>query len=70
MNNTEQWHRYLTFDLATSTGWDTARAVTNFVCIAPAGPAVLITFRRAARRARFRAPVRFTPSGPTASDRN
>lgn len=30
---TEQWHRYLAFDLATSLGWDTGRAVTNFVCI-------------------------------------
>lgn len=56
---TEQWHRYLAFDLATSLGWDTGRAVTNFICITLAGPAVLTTFRRAARRARFQAPVRF-----------
>ncbi|MFK0138457.1 ECF transporter S component [Streptomyces murinus] len=59
---TEQWHRYVAFDLATSLGWDTGRAVTNFVCVLLAGPAVLTTFRRAARRARFRAPVRF--AGP------
>lgn len=59
---TQQWNRYLAFDLATSLGWDTGRAVTNFVCIVLAGPAVLITFRRAARRARFQAPVRFTSS--------
>ncbi|RPK41479.1 hypothetical protein EES39_22140 [Streptomyces sp. ADI92-24] len=45
---TEQWHRYLVFDLATSLGWDTGRAVTNFVCILLAGPAVLTNFRRAA----------------------
>ncbi|MER6956247.1 ECF transporter S component [Streptomyces sp. NPDC000618] len=56
---TEQWQRYLAFDVATSLGWDTGRAVTNLVCILLAGPAVLTTFRRAARRARFRAPVRF-----------
>ncbi|MFF2960262.1 ECF transporter S component [Streptomyces sp. NPDC057963] len=63
---TEQWHRYVAFDLATSLGWDTGRAVTNFVCITLAGPAVLTTFRRAARRARFRAPVRFR--SPDATD--
>ncbi len=56
---TEQWQRYIAFDLATSLGWDTGRAVTNFVCVLLAGPAVLTTFRRAARKARFRAPVRF-----------
>ncbi|MFI6463543.1 ECF transporter S component [Streptomyces sp. NPDC050528] len=56
---TEQWHRYLDFDLATSLGRDTGRAITNFVCILLADPAVLTTFRRAAREARFRAPVRF-----------
>lgn len=61
---TEQWHRYVAFDLATSLGWDTGRAVTNFVCVLLAGPAVLTTFRRAARRARFRAPARFTAPQP------
>ncbi|MGA5699661.1 ECF transporter S component [Peterkaempfera bronchialis] len=63
---TEQWHRYLAFDVATSLGWDTGRAVTNFVCITLAGPAVLTAFRRAARRARFDAAVRFDPrtTGP------
>ncbi|WP_443051854.1 hypothetical protein [Streptomyces sp. NBC_00304] len=43
---------------------DHLRALTDFVCITPGGPAVLATFRRAARRARFQAPVRFTPAGP------
>ena len=61
---TQQWHRYLAFDAATSLGWDTGRAVTNFLCILLAGPAALTTFRRAARRARFTAPVRFTPHPP------
>lgn len=69
---TEQWHRYLAFDVATSLGWDTGRAVTNFVAILLAGPAALTTFRRAARRANFTGPVRFTapaarPEPPSAS---
>ncbi|MGW2480803.1 ECF transporter S component [Streptomyces sp. NPDC001571] len=64
---TEQWHRYLAFDLATSLGWDTGRAVTNFICIELAGPAVLTVFRRAARKARFQAPIGFAPRrGPDA----
>ncbi|MEV6681540.1 ECF transporter S component [Streptomyces erythrochromogenes] len=58
---TEQFQRYLAFDLATSLGWDTGRAVTNFICICLAGPAVLTVFRRAARKARFQAPIRFKP---------
>ncbi len=59
---TQQWHRYLLFDAATSLGWDTGRAVTTFVGVLIAGPAVLTTFRRATRRARFEAPVRFEPA--------
>lgn len=43
---------------ATSLGWD-GRAVTNFICATLAGPAVLTVFRRAAREARFQAPIRF-----------
>jgi energy-coupling factor transport system substrate-specific component len=61
---TRQWHRYLLFDASTSLGWDTGRAVTTFVCVLIAGPAVLTSFRRAARRARFEAPVRFRPAEP------
>jgi energy-coupling factor transport system substrate-specific component len=64
----EQWHRYLLFDATTSLGWDTGRAVTNFVCILLVGPAALITFRRAARKAAFDAPVRF--DGPSAGGRD
>ncbi|MFI6284578.1 ECF transporter S component [Streptomyces sp. NPDC051018] len=60
---TEQFQRYLAFDVATSLGWDTGRAVTNLICITLAGPAVLTVFRRAARRARFHAPVRFQRGG-------
>ena len=52
-------HRYLVFDATTSLGWDTGRAVTNFLCIVVVGPAMLATFRRASRRAAFEAPVVF-----------
>ncbi len=47
---TEQWRRYLAFDVATSLGWDTGRAVTNFVCVMLAGP--LSSPRSAGPRAR------------------
>ena len=59
---TEQWHRYLVFDATTSLGWDTGRAVTNFVCILVVGPTVLGVLRRAARRAAFEAPIAFEPA--------
>ncbi|WP_375489345.1 ECF transporter S component [uncultured Jatrophihabitans sp.] len=61
---TAQWHRYLLFDGATSLGWDTGRAITDLVAILLVGPAVLATFRRAARRAAFEAPVAFEPAHP------
>jgi energy-coupling factor transport system substrate-specific component len=54
-------HHYLIFDATTSLGWDTGRAITTFVCIMVVGPALLATFRRAARRAAFEAPVEFAP---------
>lgn len=60
----EQWHRYLVFDATTSLGWDTGRAVTNFVLILIVGPAALATFRRAARRAAFGAAPRFASTPP------
>jgi energy-coupling factor transport system substrate-specific component len=58
--------RYLAFDVTTSLGWDTGRAVTNAVAVLVTGPAVLATLRRASRRAAFSAPVRFerTPPDP------
>ncbi len=50
----ENLHRFLIFTLLTSTaGWDTGRAITNAVAIVLIGPALLATFRRAARRASF-----------------
>jgi len=56
----ENLHRFLLFTLATSTwGWDMGRAVTNAVAIVVLGPAVLLTLRRASRRAAFSAPVSF-----------
>lgn len=60
---TEQWHRYLLFDATTSLGWDTGRAITNFVLVLVVGPAVLRVLRRAARRAAFSSPVEFQPDG-------
>jgi energy-coupling factor transport system substrate-specific component len=60
----EQWHRYLVFDATTSLGWDTGRAITTFLLVLFAGPAAMATFRRAARRAAFEAPVRFEPATP------
>jgi energy-coupling factor transport system substrate-specific component len=62
---TDQWHRYLVFDATTSLGWDTGRAVTDFVCVLLLGPAALATFRRASRKANFEAPVTFEASPPT-----
>lgn len=56
--------RYLVFDGTTSLGWDTGRAITNFVLTLVLGPAMLATFRRAARRAKFEAPVTFDEPRP------
>jgi energy-coupling factor transport system substrate-specific component len=59
-------HRFLVFTVLTSSaGWDTGRAITNVLAIALVGPAVLVTLRRAARRAAFTAPVTFDPSRET-----
>jgi len=50
-------HHFLVYTLLTSTGgWDTGRAVTNALAIVLLGPAVLVTLRRAARRARIDGP--------------
>lgn len=61
----ENLHRFVLFTgLTSALGWDTARALTNALAIGLVGPAVLITLRRAARRANFQAPVRFAPHYP------
>ncbi len=49
----ENLHRFALFSLATSFGWDLGRALTNVVLILVAGPAILATLRRAARKAVF-----------------
>ncbi|OUZ09303.1 ECF transporter S component [Aeromicrobium sp. PE09-221] len=49
----ENLRRFAVFFLLTSTGWDTGRAITNALLIVVLGPAILLTLRRAARRARI-----------------
>jgi energy-coupling factor transport system substrate-specific component len=66
----ENLHRFLAFTVVTSTlGWDTGRALTNLVAILLAGGPVLAALRRAARRAAFDAPVRFSTVPPPPVDR-
>ena len=50
---TENLRRLVAFSLATSLGWDVGRAVTTGVLILLAGPVILRSLRRAARRAAF-----------------
>ncbi|UFU07711.1 ECF transporter S component [Ruania halotolerans] len=50
---TENLHRFLTYSVVTSLPWDLTRAVTTVLGVAVAGHAVLVTLRRAARRAVF-----------------
>jgi energy-coupling factor transport system substrate-specific component len=58
----ENLHRFVLYTLATSTwGWDTGRAITNVVAVLLVGRAVLMTLRRATRKAAFDAPVTFEP---------
>ncbi|MDT9591802.1 ECF transporter S component [Nocardioides zeae] len=46
--------RFLVYTLVTSTtSWDTGRAITTCLALVVLGPAVLVTLRRAARRARI-----------------
>ncbi|WP_407699433.1 ECF transporter S component [Streptomyces alkaliphilus] len=65
----ENLHRYLTYVLATSLGWDVPRAVLTAVLVLVAGGPVLRALRRATRRAAFGAPARFDPSEPGGADR-
>jgi energy-coupling factor transport system substrate-specific component len=55
-------HSFALFTIATSLGWDVGRAITTVVLVLLAGPAVLASLRRAARRAAFDAPVEFEPA--------
>jgi len=58
----ENIHRYLVFDVTTSLGWDTGRALSNALLILLAGRPVLDALRRATRRASFDSPVVFEPA--------
>jgi energy-coupling factor transport system substrate-specific component len=49
----ENLHRLFLYSLATSMGWDVARAITNVALVVLFGPAVLAVLRRTARRAAF-----------------
>lgn len=54
----ENLHHFVVYTLLTSTGgWDTGRAITNALAIVLLGPAVLVTLRRAARKARIEGAV-------------
>jgi energy-coupling factor transport system substrate-specific component len=55
-------HSFALFTIATSLGWDVGRAITTVVLVLLAGPAVLASLRRAARRAALDAPVEFEPA--------
>jgi len=57
--------RLAAFTLATSLGWDIGRAVTTAILVLLAGPVVLRSLRRAARRAAF-APAGTARSTPVA----
>jgi energy-coupling factor transport system substrate-specific component len=50
----ENLHRFAVYTMLTSTGFDTGRAITNAVAVVVLGPAVLVTLRRAQRRAEVR----------------
>ncbi|HEY0640196.1 MAG TPA: ECF transporter S component [Pseudonocardiaceae bacterium] len=48
--------RLIAYGLATSLGWDIGRALTTAVLVLVAGPVILRSLRRAARRAAFQPP--------------
>lgn len=56
----ENLQRFLAFDLATSLGFDIPRAVATAALVALTGRPVLLALRRAARRAAFDTPARFS----------
>ena len=58
-------HRFVLYTLATSTwGWDTGRAITNVAGVLLVGRALLVTLRRATRKAAFDAAVDFDSLRP------
>jgi energy-coupling factor transport system substrate-specific component len=60
----ENLARFLAFCLATSLGFDVARAAGTFVLVMVVGGPVLRALRRASRKAAFDTPVTFEPAGP------
>lgn len=58
----ENLGRFLAFCVATSLGFDLARAVGTFVLVLVVGGPVLRALRRASRKAAFEAPVVFEPA--------
>ena len=61
LDNVQHW---LLFDLATSLGFDIPRAVLTVTLVLVAGRAVLVSLRRASRRAAFDVPVVFSDKTP------
>jgi energy-coupling factor transport system substrate-specific component len=60
----ENVHRYWSFYVVTSLGWDIPRAIGNAVLVLVAGRPVLNALRRVSRKAAFGAPVTFDSSTP------
>ncbi len=58
---TENLARFLAFCVATSLGFDVARAAGTFILVIALGAPLLRTLRRASRRAAFEAPIVFQP---------
>lgn len=54
------------YDVLTSMGWDTGRAITSALAIVVLGPAILTTLRRAGRRATVTGTVSDAPLAPSA----
>lgn len=55
--------RWILFSTSTSLGFDVPRGLATAVALLLVGRPVLLALRRAARRAAFEAPARFTPIG-------
>lgn len=59
----------MTFNIATSLGWDIPRAILTATLTLLAGPVLLRAVRRATRRAAFDVPVRFETVESVTSER-
>jgi energy-coupling factor transport system substrate-specific component len=65
----ENLHRYASFYLATSLGWDIPRGLLNATLVVLAGPRLVAALRRSVHRARFDTPIRFEAAGRPAPAR-